>query len=61
MMSQQLDRILSEAAAKQLSLGQALEWLTDLELESRNSHAFFSSLAEQSHLKRLSELGIASA
>ena len=39
MMSQQLDRILSEAAAKELSLGQALEWLTDLELESRNSHA----------------------
>ncbi len=39
MMSQQLDRILSEASAKELTLGQALEWLTDLELESRNGHA----------------------
>jgi DNA replication protein DnaC len=38
-MSQQLDRILSEAAAKELSLAQALEWLTDLELETRNAHA----------------------
>ena len=34
-MSQQLDRRLSEAATKELSVGQALEWLTDLELESR--------------------------
>ena len=39
MMSQQLDRILSEAAAKEMSLAQALEWLTDLELETRNVHA----------------------
>ncbi len=38
-MSQQLDRILSEAAAKELSLAQALEWLTDLELETRNARA----------------------
>jgi len=38
-MSQQLDRILSEAAVKGFSLAQALEWLTDLELESRNAHA----------------------
>ena len=39
MMSQQLDRVLSEASAKELTLGQTLEWLTDLELESRNGHA----------------------
>jgi len=39
MMSQQLDRILSEAATKELSPAQTLEWLTDLELESRNGHA----------------------
>jgi DNA replication protein DnaC len=38
-MSQQLDRILSEAATKELSPAQTLEWLTDLELESRNGHA----------------------
>jgi DNA replication protein DnaC len=38
-MSQQLDRILTEAASKELTVGQALEWLTDLELESRNGHA----------------------
>ncbi|MCL4524015.1 MAG: ATP-binding protein, partial [Acidobacteria bacterium] len=35
-MSRQLDQIISEAAAKNLSLAQALESLADLELESRN-------------------------
>jgi DNA replication protein DnaC len=34
--SRQLDRMISEAAAKNLSLAQALEFLADLELESRN-------------------------
>lgn len=36
MMSRQLEQVTSEAAAKNLSLAQALEWLTDLELESRH-------------------------
>lgn len=35
-MSRQLDQVIAEAAAKNLSLAQALESLTDLELESRN-------------------------
>jgi DNA replication protein DnaC len=34
--SRQLDQVISEAAAKNLSLAQALEFLADLELESRN-------------------------
>jgi DNA replication protein DnaC len=51
-MSQQLDRILSEAAVKDLSLAQVLEWLADLELETRNQHAIerrfrFSKLQAQ--------------
>ncbi len=35
-MSRQLEQVISEAAAKNLSLAQALESLTDLELESRH-------------------------
>ncbi len=38
-MSRQLDQIASDAAAKSLSFSQALESLTDLELESRNHNA----------------------
>src|SRR5580692_837454 len=38
-MSRQLDQVIVEAAAKNLSLAQALETLTDLELESRNGNA----------------------
>jgi DNA replication protein DnaC len=38
-MSRQLDQMIVEAAAKNLSLAQALETLTDLELESRNGRA----------------------
>jgi DNA replication protein DnaC len=38
-MSRQLDQVIVEAAAKNLSLAQALETLTDLELESRNGRA----------------------
>jgi DNA replication protein DnaC len=38
-MSRQLDQIASDAAAKSLSFSQALESLTDMELESRNHNA----------------------
>jgi len=38
-MSRQLDQTISDAAAKNLSFEQALETLTDLELESRNGRA----------------------
>ena len=38
-MSHNLDRVLTEAAAKNLSLAATLESLTDLELEARQSRA----------------------
>jgi DNA replication protein DnaC len=38
-MSRQLDQTISDAAAKNLSFAQALESLTDLELESRNNRS----------------------
>jgi hypothetical protein len=37
--SQELNRILAEAAAKNLSHGQALEWLADVELEGRRARS----------------------
>jgi DNA replication protein DnaC len=37
--SQQLDRILAEAAKKNLSHAQALEWLADIELEGRRTRS----------------------
>jgi DNA replication protein DnaC len=37
--SQELNRILAEAAAKNLSHGQALEWLADVELEARRARS----------------------
>jgi DNA replication protein DnaC len=39
LMSRQLETILTEAAAKNLSVAAALEWLADLELEGRRQHA----------------------
>ena len=38
-MSRQLETTLSEAAAKNLTVAATLEWLTDMELESRRSRA----------------------
>src|SRR5712692_11587205 len=38
-MSRQLEMTLSEAAAKNLTVASTLEWLTDMELESRRSRA----------------------
>jgi DNA replication protein DnaC len=38
-MSRQLDQIMADAVAKNLSLTQALEMLTDLELDSRNNRS----------------------
>jgi DNA replication protein DnaC len=38
-MSHQLDQAITDAAARNLSLAQALESLVDLELESRNSRS----------------------
>jgi DNA replication protein DnaC len=38
-MSRQLDQMIADAAAKNLSVAQALESLTDLELESRNNRS----------------------
>jgi DNA replication protein DnaC len=38
-MSRELDRILAEASTKNLSLPATLEWLADLELESRDQRA----------------------
>ena len=38
-MSRQLDQMIADAASRNLSFAQALETLTDLELESRNSRA----------------------
>lgn len=38
-MSRQLDQIIADTAARNLSFVQALETLTDLELESRNNRS----------------------
>lgn len=38
-MSRELDRVLAEASSKNLSLPATLEWLADLELESRDQRA----------------------
>ena len=38
-MSRQLETTLSEAAAKNLTVAATLEWLTDMELESRRNRA----------------------
>ena len=38
-MSRQLDQIVTDAASKNLGLAQALETLTDLELDARNARA----------------------
>jgi DNA replication protein DnaC len=38
-MSRQLDQIIADAATRNLSFAQALETLTDLELESRNNRS----------------------
>jgi len=48
-MSRQLDQTISDAGANNLSFAQALESLTDLELESRNSR----SIERRFHLSRL--------
>ena len=53
-MSQNLDQILTDAAAKNLSLAAALEWLADRELEVRNTRAIERRL-------RFSRLGIRSS
>ena len=54
-MSQKLDQILTDAAAKNLSLAAALEALTDRELEARNGRAVerrfrFSRLGSRSSI-----------
>src|SRR5215468_5071633 len=38
-MSRQLDQILSDAAARNLSVAATLEWLADMELEARRNRA----------------------
>ena len=49
-MSQQLDHVLSESAAKNLSVAATLEWLADLELEDRQTRAVERRF-RQSHLQ----------
>ena len=39
LMSRQLETVLADAAAKNLSVAATLEWLADLELEGRHQHA----------------------